>query len=69
MPQMKCVVHLDTVEYTCPCGSTINNQGAAITSWLKQHTPHTDGSCEEEVSNDGAKCLVSKPEKRIISLI
>lgn len=67
--QMNCIVHLDTVEYTCPCGSTIDSQGAAITNWLKQHTPHTDGSCEEEVSNDGARCLSSKPEKRTISLI
>ena len=61
---MQSSVDLDSVSYFCPCGRSITGEGNIIDNFLNNHREHTNGMCEEKITDDGARCLVTKPKPR-----
>ena len=55
---------LETIKSDCKEVS-LEGDGSAgweqVKPWLSEHKPHTDGKCDETVTDDGARCLSEKP--------
>lgn len=68
MAQMKFFYDLDSVTIFCPCGASITGEGEALTPFIKEHKPHCDEKAVGICTDDGARCLGSKPEPWEVNL-
>ena len=55
--------NLDSVTIECPCGETIIGEGDEITKFQRAHKKHTNGKCNNQITDDGMRCL-SEDTKR-----
>ncbi len=68
---MKLIIDLDWTTRCCPCGVSISSRFTSDNDWqdfLQEHYKHTNGMEMVIVTDDGARCLVEKPEPRLTKL-
>src|SRR5262245_6115392 len=66
--QMRSLVNLDSVTMICPCGASVTGEGDIITDFVEAHRDHTDGTCLEETTDDGARAWGKNPPPEVYNL-
>lgn len=60
---MTSFVDLDSVTIKCPCGASITGEGECIAEFFKSHKPHSNGTCCETITDDGARVMIKTPPR------